>query len=213
MSTSSSTSVVKTIRDDHLIASFAALAITIHIAESALPTPLPGIKPGLANVVTLLVLHCYGWRLAVWVALLRVLVGSILIGTFLSPAFFLSASGALLSTAVLGLLYGFSRRFPDYRVGPLGMAIAAALAHMSGQFWIAYWLYVPHPGILALYPLLMTLAAGLGIVTGWLALSVLNRINDDHSNDDHSSDNYSNDHRSNDHRIHDGNANPTAAHP
>ena len=43
-------------RDDHLIAGFAALAIAIHIIESAFPSPLPGVKPGLANVVTLIVL-------------------------------------------------------------------------------------------------------------------------------------------------------------
>ena len=44
---------VPTTRQDHRIAWLTALAITIHIAESALPSPLPGIKPGLANVVTI----------------------------------------------------------------------------------------------------------------------------------------------------------------
>jgi len=168
---------IQTTRDDHLIAGFAALAITIHIAESALPSPLPGIKPGLANVVTLMVLCRYGWKMAAWVSLLRVLVGSILIGTFLSPTFFLSASGALTSVAVLGLLFGISRALPGWAVGPLGYGVAAALAHMSGQFWAAYFVFVPHSGLLALYPLLMTLAAVLGIVSGLLTRTVLARLN------------------------------------
>jgi heptaprenyl diphosphate synthase len=179
---------IKTTRDDHLVAALTALAITIHIAESALPSPLPGIKPGLANVVTLLVLCRYGWRMAAWVTLLRVLVGSVLIGTFLSPTFFLSASGAIASITVLGILYAFSsyRRSPggsqplsSWAIGPLGLGLAAAMAHMSGQFWIAYTLFVPHPGILTLFPVLLALASVLGIVSGLLTNTVLARLNSD----------------------------------
>jgi heptaprenyl diphosphate synthase len=169
--------LIQTTRDDHLIAGFTALAITIHIAESALPSPLPGIKPGLANVVTLLVLCRFGWQMAAWVSLLRVLVGSILIGTFLSPSFFLSASGALASVATLGLLVAISRALPSWAPGAIGLGLAAALAHMTGQFWVAYFLFVPHSGLLALYPVLMTLAAILGVLSGWLTRTVLARLN------------------------------------
>lgn len=168
---------IQATRDDYLIAGFAALAITVHIAESALPSPLPGVKPGLANVVTLLVLCRYGWQMAAWVSLLRVLVGSVLIGTFLSPTFFLSAAGALISITVLGLLFAFSRAFPTWALGPLGYGVAAALAHMSGQFWLAYFVFVPHSGLLTLYPVLMSLAAVLGIVSGLLTRTVLARLN------------------------------------
>lgn len=171
------TRVIKTSRDDHLVAGLTALAITIHIAESALPSPLPGIKPGLANVVTLLVLCRFGWQMAAWVSLLRVLVGSILIGTFLSPTFFLSASGAITSILVLGCLYLLSKLLPTWAIGPLGLGVAGAMAHMTGQFWIAYTLFVPHPGILALYPVLLALAAILGIVSGVLTRAVLARLN------------------------------------
>ena len=46
--------VIESTRKDHIIAWLAALAIAIHIIESAFPTPLPGVKPGLDNVVTLI---------------------------------------------------------------------------------------------------------------------------------------------------------------
>jgi heptaprenyl diphosphate synthase len=55
--------------------------------------------------------------------------------------------------------------------------VAAALAHMSGQFWLAYFVFVPHAGLLTLYPLLMSLAAVLGIVSGLLTRTVLARLN------------------------------------
>ena len=63
-------------RTDAVIAGFAALAIAVHVIEAAFPTPLPGIKPGLANVITLIVLLRHGAVAAVWVALLRVIGGS-----------------------------------------------------------------------------------------------------------------------------------------
>jgi heptaprenyl diphosphate synthase len=172
--------VIETTREDHRIAWFTALAITIHIAESALPSPLPGVKPGLANVVTLIVLCRYGWRMAVWVSLLRVLVGSVLIGTFLSPTFFLSAAGAMASVAVLGLAERFSRAAPRWAVGPLGLGILAALAHMAGQFWTAYALFIPHAALLHLFPLLMSIAAALGAVSGILTRAVLARLDSNH---------------------------------
>ncbi len=175
------TQTIQTTRDDHLIAWFTALAITIHIAESALPSPLPGVKPGLANVVTLIVLCRYGWRMAVWVALLRVLIGSVLLGTFLSPTFFLSLSGALAGVTALGLGWAVSRAVPGWALGPLGLGLLAALAHMTGQFWTAYVLFIPHPALLHLFPPLMTLAAVLGIVSGVLTRSVLARLNSDPS--------------------------------
>lgn len=170
---------IQTTRDDHLVAWFTALAITIHIAESALPSPLPGVKPGLANVVTLIVLCRYGWRMAVWVSLLRVLVGSVLIGTFLSPTFFLSAAGALASVAILGVADALSRAAPRWAVGPVGFGVLAALAHMTGQFWAAYALFIPHAALLNLFPLLMSIAAVLGVVSGILTRTVLTRM---HSN-------------------------------
>jgi heptaprenyl diphosphate synthase len=186
-----SAQTIKTTRDDHLVAALAALAITIHIVESTLPSPLPGVKPGLANVVTLLVYIRYGWRMAAWVTLLRVLVGSIIIGTFLSPTFFLSASGAIASITILGLMNALSmfrtpptglRPVSPWSVGPLGLGVVSAMAHMSGQFWVAYTLFVPHSGILKMYPVLLALAAILGIISGILTHAVLLRLNSEPEN-------------------------------
>ena len=49
-----------TTREDHRIAWLAALAITLHIVESALPSPIPGVKPGLANIITIIALIQFG---------------------------------------------------------------------------------------------------------------------------------------------------------
>ena len=96
--------LLPTTAEDHHIARMAALALGLTVLEAAIPSPLPGVKPGLANIVILIVLARYGWRTAAWVSLLRVLAGGLLMGSFLSPGFFLGLSGVigLDSTACLG---------------------------------------------------------------------------------------------------------------
>jgi len=155
--------------EDHRIALLAALAITIHIAESALPTPLPGIKPGLANIITIATLCLYGLRTAAWVLMLRVLAGSLLLGTFLSPTFALSFSGAVAALLVLSV----ARLTPGLGFGAVGYSLLAAMAHMAGQFTVAYWLFIPHPALLQLFPVLMTAAVLFGLVSGIIVATML----------------------------------------
>lgn len=155
--------------EDHRIAWLTALAIGIHLLEAALPSPLPGVKPGLANVITIVVLVQFGWPSAAWVSLLRVLCGSLLLGTFLSPTFFLSLAGALASVAALWC----ASRLPGRGFGPIGLSLLAALAHMSGQFFTAYGLFIPHPGLWALLPILLTAAVLFGLLSGIIATIML----------------------------------------
>jgi heptaprenyl diphosphate synthase len=159
-------------RDDRLIAGFAALAIAIHILEAAFPSPLPGVKPGLANVITVIVLLRYGWYTAAWVAALRVLAGSLLVGTFLSPTFLMSASGALAALLALWLAQRLAGRW----LGALGYSVCAALAHMATQLVVAWQLFIPHPALLKLAPFLLTAALVFGMVSGVIAASVLNTL-------------------------------------
>jgi heptaprenyl diphosphate synthase len=156
-------------RQDVLIAWLTALAITIHIAEAALPPVVPGIKPGLANIVTVVSFILFGWRVAAWVILLRVLVGSLLLGTFLSPTFILSFCGGISVLAVLGLVKLSRLRL----FSAFGLSILMAIAHISGQFWVAYWLFIPHSTLLNLYPVLVTAAFFMGTLSGLITLRLL----------------------------------------
>jgi heptaprenyl diphosphate synthase len=154
--------------DDHRIAAYAAAAITLTIAEAAIPSPLPGIKPGLANIIVLLVLLRHGWRDAVWVSLLRVVAGSIVVGQFLAPGFFLSFTGALFSLAALRL----SIHLPPRWFGPVTHSVLGAFAHVAGQLLVARLWLVPHDGVFYLAPLFAVSALVFGIVNG-LAVSHL----------------------------------------
>ena len=74
-----------------------ALALALHVLEAQIPAPLPWVKPGLANLMTLVALLTLGWRSALLVTFLRVLIGSLLVGSFLGPGFLLSLAGAAAS--------------------------------------------------------------------------------------------------------------------
>ncbi|MBI5450480.1 MAG: Gx transporter family protein [Gammaproteobacteria bacterium] len=163
--------IMKTTRDDHRIAWLTGLAILIHMLESTLPSPLPGVKPGLANVITLIVLMMYGWSAACWVTLLRILVGSLLLGTFLSPTFLLSLSGALTMLAAAA-----TTRLAPAAFGPIGLSVLMAIAHIAGQFAVAYTLFIPHQGLFSLLPLLMTAAVAFGLINGLISQAVLRRL-------------------------------------
>ena len=115
--------------EDRRVAWLATAAVGLSLVDAAIPSPLPGVKPGLANIVTLVVLARYGWGTAVWVSALRVLAGSLLLGYFLAPGFFLSLSGALASLVVLGL----AMHLPARWFGPVSHSILAAFAHIGAQ--------------------------------------------------------------------------------
>lgn len=160
---------LETTRDDMRIAWLAALAVTIHIVESSLPSPIPGIKPGLANVVTIAVLIRYDWVTAAWVSILRVVVGSLLIGTFLSPGFLLSLGGAICSILILKP----ATYIPGRGFGPIGYSVLASIAHILGQFMIAFTLFIPHIALLQLLPILVTAAILFGVLNGLISTRLL----------------------------------------
>lgn len=156
-------------RDDYRIARLAAAAIALTVAEAAIPLPLPGVKPGLANIVTLIVLWRHGWRDAAWVSLLRVLAGSLLLGQFLAPGFFLSLSGSVASLLVLGL----ASWLPRSRFGPVTHSLLAAFAHIGGQLLVARLWLVPHDGVFYLAPVFFAAALVFGLCNGLIAAHLL----------------------------------------
>lgn len=156
--------------DDRRVARYAAAAIALTVAEAAIPSPLPGVKPGLANIVVLLVLLRHGWADAAWVSLLRVVAGSLVVGQFLAPGFFLSLTGALSSLAVLAAAH----RLPQRWFGPVSLSLAASFAHMAGQIALARLWLVPHDGVFYLVPVFATTAWIFGLANG-LIVARLNR--------------------------------------
>lgn len=141
------------------IALLSAYAVGLHSIESMIPTPVPWLRLGLANIITLTTLYLYGLRAGMIVTLTRVVIRSLLAGTFLGPAFVMSLGGGVASTLVMwALKVIFGRLF-----SPVGLSIFGALTHNIAQLFLAYLLFVRQiEAILIVSPVIL----GAGLITG-----------------------------------------------
>ncbi len=107
-------------------------ALTIFILEAQLPpiVPIPGIKLGLANVVTLFAVYLLGSKEAIKIHILRIVLGSIFTGQTVS--FLYSLSGGVLGLLVM---LACSRVFSRDFIWLAG--VFAAVAHIFGQLAVA----------------------------------------------------------------------------
>lgn len=163
------TSLVKSTLDPRLsrtllFVMFLSMALALHVLESALPPPLPfpGVKLGLANVMTTAAMLVLGVGSGVALALARTLLGSLIVGTFLSVGFFLSAGGALASALVTALALAWCRP----ALSLVGVSILSALVHNTAQLLLAWAAFIQQ-GVLFYYlPVLWLLALASGLITG-----------------------------------------------
>lgn len=150
-----------------------ALAIVLSLAERLFPldaiVPVPGVKLGLANVVTLFALTRLSVRDAVAILLCRVALSSLLMGSV--TAFLFSLFGGLLALAVMGLLLRAEGKFCSV----LGVSVAGAAAHNIGQI-IAAVIWMKTGAVIAYLPLLLVMSVPLGLVTGLTAAVVLSHL-------------------------------------
>lgn len=158
--------IINTTTQDHHIAKLTALAISLHVLEAVFPSPLPGVKPGIANIVTLYVLVEYGFATAAWVSMLRVFASSLLLGNFLSPTFVLSLSGAIFSLAILFL----AQHLPKKYFSVITLSVLAAFAHIAGQLLVVRLWLIPHAGVSYLVPVFALAALVFGLINGWVTL-------------------------------------------
>ncbi|WP_373975977.1 Gx transporter family protein [Chitinibacter sp. SCUT-21] len=155
--------------DDAYIARLAAYAIVLSVLESGIPSPIPGVKPGLANIVTLIALERMGWQAAAWVSMLRILGASIVLGGVFSPGFALSVAGGICSLIVLLACQYLPRRY----FGMVSLSLLSAVGHVAGQLLLARLWLIPHDGIVYLIPLLSGMALVFGFVNGVIAERLL----------------------------------------
>lgn len=147
-----------------------ALALVLSLVERLFPLsaiiPIPGIKLGLANVVTLFALVRLRKRDAAAILLVRVTLASVFMGSVTS--FLFALFGGLLSLAVTAALLPLRGRWFSL----VGISIAGAAAHNIGQIGAAM-LVLRSVYVAAYLPLLLLSALVMGLVTGLVCRSVL----------------------------------------
>lgn len=156
-----------------LLAMYTTIALTIFLVEALLPTltPVPGIKLGLANIVTLWLLIYASPKDAFLVLLMRIFLASILAGQMMSFAY--SLCGGILCFLAMTALYRFLGR--KYIVF---VSIIGALFHNLGQIVIAV-IVLQSFSILSYLPVLTISGILAGTFTGLCALFASGKLRKD----------------------------------
>lgn len=157
---------MKSVKHITTLALFTTIALTIFLLESMIPplVAIPGIKLGLANIVTLIVIVLFGWKDALLVLLMRIILGSIFAGQMMSMIY--SLAGGLLCLLVMCILYRiFDKKLLWF------ISIMGAIAHNAGQL-IAAALVLSSGYVFYYAPYLILSGIITGFFTGLAAMYV-----------------------------------------
>lgn len=150
-----------------------SLALVLSFAERFIPlnliVPLPGVKLGLANIVTMFALFYLGLPSAITITVIRCVLASFLFGGMSS--LFYSLAGAFLALVMMALLkLGYSRIF-----SLIGISMGGAAAHNIGQIMMAS-LMMRNTAVFAYLPVLLLTGLVTGLLTAIVSLNLFSII-------------------------------------
>ncbi len=145
-----------------------AISVVLSIIESFIPIfsgIIVGVKLGLANIVIIYALYKYGFKDALYVTLLRViLVGLLRTGLF-SITFIFSISGAILSIIMMSL-------FKLTKLSIIGVSIIGSISHVLGQILIAI-IILNIPNLVYYLPYLLIFSCITGTIIGIISKEII----------------------------------------
>ena len=154
-----------------LLALLSAIALTIFMVEAQIPAlvPIPGVKVGLANIVTVFAVFALGPKEGASVLFVRIFLGAVFAGNF--STIFYSAAGGACAIGVTILLKKNLTTKQLWVAGSMG-----AVAHSIGQMAVAI-LITGTPGLIVYLPVMIVISIVTGCFTGLCAQFLVNRGN------------------------------------
>lgn len=152
------------------MAMLTAIALAIHVAEAQIPAPvpIPGVKLGLANIVTVYAVFTIGAGPALMILVARILLGSLFAGQAMSLLY--SLAGGLLCFVVMLLLKKILTRNQIWVASVIG-----AIFHNIGQILVAI-VVTGTPAIVSYLPVLLLSGIAAGLFTGFAAQTFIHRM-------------------------------------
>lgn len=154
------------------VALWSAAAVLLFLLERLIPNPIPWVRLGLANVVTLVVLLRHGPGAASAVLALRLLLGAFFGGGLFGPQFLLAVAGGTASLLTMSAAAAAAGRY----LSPLGLSVLGAAAHAVAQLGVVGSWFAGRHESLSLLPLFLGLSLATGLLTGLAADVVLWRL-------------------------------------
>lgn len=146
-----------------------AVAMILSFVESRIPAfvAIPGVKVGLANIAVIFALYKLGWREAIAVSVVRVLLVALLFGSVVSLAY--SIAGAVLSIFVMILL----RKAGIFT--EVAVSVVGGITHNVGQIIVAFLLL--ETGVVFYYlPFLLVSGVIAGIAVGVASALMVKKV-------------------------------------
>lgn len=145
-----------------------AVGLLLGYIESfiVIPVRIPGIRIGIANIITVMTVFCFGPAFSVTVLFLRVSLSALLFGSPVS--FVYSLLGGMSALAVMYL-------FKKLGFTVFGVSVAGATAHNIAQL-LAAMVLIGSRYILYYIPALTLAGVVAGIITGGIARVVISRL-------------------------------------
>ena len=150
------------------IAILTSICVVISIIESCftfIGDIIPGLKLGLANIVIIFALYKYGFKTALLVSLIRVLIVAIL-RTGFGINFFFSLSGALFSIIAMTILM-------KTKLSIIGVSIIGSIFHSIGQVLIGI-IMLDNYNVIYYLPYLLIFSIPTGIIIGIITKKIIN---------------------------------------
>lgn len=156
-----------------IISLLTGMGLILHIVEAMIPMTyiVPGAKLGLANIANLLGLVILGFSGGLQILILRLFLGSLLAGTFMTLTFYLSLTGGFLGYFLMAFFYYFT----GDKFSIIGISVVGAVFHNVGQI-ITSFIIIASSGIFYYLPYLMLLSIPTGIGVGLTAHFTLNYL-------------------------------------
>ena len=151
------------------LALLSAIALTIFMVEAQIPAlvPIPGIKLGLANIITVFTVFVIGAKEGALVLAVRIFLGAVFAGNF-STILYSAAGGALAILTTIGMKKLLTQK-QLWVAGTFG-----AIAHSIGQMAVAVWV-TGTPSIAVYLPIMVAISILTGSFTGLCAQFLVNR--------------------------------------
>ncbi len=154
-----------------LMAMLTAVSLIVFVIEAQIPplVPIPGVKLGLANIITLVALVILGRKEAGAILFVRIIMGSMFAGGV--SGFLFSAAGGFLAYLIMCLTF---KVFPEKLLWVV--SILGAIGHNIGQLAVSVWV-TGTPSILVYAPALMASGIITGAFTGLAAVYLVRALN------------------------------------
>jgi heptaprenyl diphosphate synthase len=146
-----------------------AFAVVLNLFESIIPilgNIIPGARLGLANVVILFAIYLYGFKEAIFLSIMRVIVVGILATGLFNVVFFFSLGGGILSVIIMYLTHKFTK------LSIVKVSIIGSLFHSIGQIIVAI-IFLNSFDIVFYLPYLLILSIPTGAIIGMISKQVI----------------------------------------